>query len=587
MHPKWLSNVVPVKKKNGKIRCCVDFRNLNKACPKDEFPLPNMDMLIDSAVGHAMFSFMDGFSGYNQIRMSSKDAAKTAFRTPMGNFYYTVMPFGLKNAGATYQRAMTAIFHDMMHKEIEDYVDDIVVKSKTREDHLAILRKVFERCRLYKLCMNPLKCAFGVTARKFLGFLVHQRGIDVDPSKVQAIATMKSPTTLTQLKSFLGKLSYIRRFIPGLAALTAVFTPLLKKRKALPLGFQMPADISPAAVTHDQTANPITPTTVRGQAIADLLSNFLGEDSWDITDEIPGDLPAVALIEAAGTTLTLRFNGSSTTSKGGAGIVLSKNTGEAVAMSFELDFTCPNNMAEYEACLTGLVVASEMGIKHLQVIGDSILVVCQARGEFALKEPSLAPYRAMAQRLEDSFEEFNIEQSLRSDNRFADALATLGSKVKFEGAITDVTIVKRPIPIIQMLKEEFFDQPLGQIDWRSSIKEALLSPNEKDHLKVLKDYALMAGELYKKLPGGVLARCLSPGEFAKRLKEVHEKSCGATSSVSLHRRLQRLGYYWPEMSKQAALFKNNAPAANTLLIRGIHVQPLPLMIGVYPSLNIS
>ena len=124
----------------------MDFRNLNKACPKDEFPLPNMDILIDSAVGHAMFSFMDGFSDYNQIRMSSKDAAKTAFRTPIGNFHYTVMPFGLKNAKATYQRAMTAIFHDMMHKEIEDYVDDIVVKSKTRGDHLAILQKVFERC---------------------------------------------------------------------------------------------------------------------------------------------------------------------------------------------------------------------------------------------------------------------------------------------------------------------------------------------------------------------------------------------------------------------------------------------------------
>ena len=105
--------------------------------------------------------------------MSSKDVAKTAFRTPIGNFYYTVMPFGLKNAGATYQRAMTAIFHDMMHKEIEDYVDDIVVKSKTRGDHLAILRKVFERCRLYKLHMHLLRCAFGVTAGKFLGFLVH------------------------------------------------------------------------------------------------------------------------------------------------------------------------------------------------------------------------------------------------------------------------------------------------------------------------------------------------------------------------------------------------------------------------------
>ena len=106
----------------------MDFRNLNKACPKDEFPLPNVDLLVDSAAGSSIFSLMDGYSRYNQIHMAAKDAKKTAFRTPIENFYYTVMSFGLKNARATYQRTMTAIFHDMMHKEMEDYVDDIVVK---------------------------------------------------------------------------------------------------------------------------------------------------------------------------------------------------------------------------------------------------------------------------------------------------------------------------------------------------------------------------------------------------------------------------------------------------------------------------
>ena len=226
---RWLSNIVLVKKKNGQIKWCVDFRNLNKACPKDEFPLPNMDLLIDSAAGNAMLSFMDGFSGYNQIQMSSKDAEKTAFCTPIGNFYYSVMPFGLKNAGATYQRTMTAMFHDMIHQEIEDYVDDIVVKSKRREDHLEVLRRVFERCRLYKLKMNPLKCAFGVSTGKFLGFLVHNCGIDVDPAKASAIALMKPPTSHKELKSFLGRLSYIRRFIPGLAAVTSTFSPILEK----------------------------------------------------------------------------------------------------------------------------------------------------------------------------------------------------------------------------------------------------------------------------------------------------------------------------------------------------------------------
>ena len=185
-----------------------------------------------------------------------------------------------------------------------------------------------------------------------------------------------------------------------------------------------------------------------------MLANFPGEDNWDITDDVPRELPAVALVETAGAAWTLHFDGSFTTSKGGAGIVLSKSIEETVGMSFKLDFPCTNNMAKYEAYLTSLAVACEMGIKRLQLIRDLNLVVCQARGDFALKEPSLAPYRTMAQRLEDPFEEFNIEHSLRSDNRFADALATLGSRIRFEGATTDVTIVKMPMPVVQMLKEK-------------------------------------------------------------------------------------------------------------------------------------
>ena len=129
-HLQWLSNFFPLKKKNGQIQCCVDFRNLNRVCPKDEFPLPNMDLLIDFTAGNAMFSLMDKFNEYNQIRMAPKDVEKTAFRMPIRNFYYTVMPFGLKNASATYQCTMTAIFHNMMHQELVDYVDDIIGEIK-------------------------------------------------------------------------------------------------------------------------------------------------------------------------------------------------------------------------------------------------------------------------------------------------------------------------------------------------------------------------------------------------------------------------------------------------------------------------
>ena len=168
--------------------------------------------------------------------MAPKDVEKTAFKTPMVNFYYTVMPFRLKNAGATYQRAMTAIFHHMMYQELEDYVDDIVVKSKRREEHFYVLKRVFERCRAFKLRMNPLKCAFGVPSRKFLGFLVHSRGIDVDLAKATAIATMRPLVMVKELKSFLGKVSYIRRFIPRLALITSAFTKLLKKGQSFECG---------------------------------------------------------------------------------------------------------------------------------------------------------------------------------------------------------------------------------------------------------------------------------------------------------------------------------------------------------------
>ena len=131
---------------------------------------------------------------------------------------------------------MIAIFHDMMHRELEDYVDDIVMKLKKRKEHVQVLRRVFERCRAFKLRMNPLKCAYEVSLGKFLGFLVHSRGIDVNSVKAMTIATMKPPTTVKELKSFLGKFSYIRRFIPSLVLITSAFAKLIKKGQSFEWG---------------------------------------------------------------------------------------------------------------------------------------------------------------------------------------------------------------------------------------------------------------------------------------------------------------------------------------------------------------
>ena len=152
---------------------------------------------------------MDCYAGYHQILMDEKDAEETAFTTPWDTYCYRVMPFGLKNAGATYLRAMTTIFHDMMHKEVEVYVDDVIIKSRTQIDHVRDRRIFFERLRKYNLKINPAKCAFGVPFGKLLGFIVSRRGIELDHFKIKSIQELPPPKTKTEVMSLLGSLNYI------------------------------------------------------------------------------------------------------------------------------------------------------------------------------------------------------------------------------------------------------------------------------------------------------------------------------------------------------------------------------------------
>ena len=168
-YPERLANVVMVKKANGKWRLCEDFTDLNRACPKDSYPLPRIDLLVDLAAEHQLLSFMDAFSGYNQIKLEELDQEKTSFVTSQGLFCYKVMPFGLKNAGATYQRLVNKMFVRKIGRNVEVYVDDMLVKSKKEDHYLNDLRETFETLRLYGMKLNPSKCMFGVSSSKFLG----------------------------------------------------------------------------------------------------------------------------------------------------------------------------------------------------------------------------------------------------------------------------------------------------------------------------------------------------------------------------------------------------------------------------------
>ncbi|CAL9018622.1 unnamed protein product, partial [Prunus brigantina] len=230
-YPTWLANVVMVRKGTKGWRICVDYTNLNRACPKDSFPLPRIDQLVDATAGHALLSFMDAYSGYNQIFMHPEDQAHTSFITDRGLYCYKVMPFGLKNAGATYQRLVNSIFAPLIGNTMEVYVDDMLVKSRTTDQHIPNLSAMFTILKQYKMRLNPTKCAFGVASGKFLGFMISQRGIEANPEKIQAILDMAIPKTVKDIQSLTGRVAALTRFISKATDRCAPFFRALKGSK--------------------------------------------------------------------------------------------------------------------------------------------------------------------------------------------------------------------------------------------------------------------------------------------------------------------------------------------------------------------
>jgi hypothetical protein len=212
-----------------KIQICVDFRNLNRATLKDEYPMPVANLLIDSASGNKVISFLDGNAGYNQIYMMKEVVSKTTFRCPgfVGLFEWVIMTFGLKNVGATYQRTMNLIFDNLLRVLMEVYIDDVVVKSVGFEEHMTDLKLSLERMKKYGLRMNSLKCTFGVTSGRFLGFIVHEHDIQIDPKKIDSIRKIGEPVCKKDVQKLLDKINYLRHFISNLAGRVVSLLPLV------------------------------------------------------------------------------------------------------------------------------------------------------------------------------------------------------------------------------------------------------------------------------------------------------------------------------------------------------------------------
>jgi hypothetical protein len=230
-HPTWLANPVLVKKKNGKWRMYVDETNINKACPKVPFPLPRIDQIVDSTAGCELLCFLDAYSGYHQIKMKESDQLATSFITPFRMYCHVTMPFGLRNAGATYQQCMQHVFGDHIGRTVEAYVDDIVVKTRKADDLVSDLRIAFDCLRSNGVKLNLEKCVFGVPRGMLLGYIVSQRGIEANHKKVAALERMGSIRDLKEVQRVLGCLTALSRFISQLGEKGLTLYRLLKKHE--------------------------------------------------------------------------------------------------------------------------------------------------------------------------------------------------------------------------------------------------------------------------------------------------------------------------------------------------------------------
>ncbi|XP_065017249.1 uncharacterized protein LOC135643811 [Musa acuminata AAA Group] len=596
-----LHHLILVKKANGSWRMCVDYTSLNSACPKDCYPLPRVDQLVDATAGHARLSFMDAFSGYNQIRMAPEDQEYTAFITDQGVYFYKVMPFGLKNAGATYQRTVNKMFAHQIGRNMEVYVDDMIVKSQEAGAHLADLTEAFATLCRFGMRLNPAKCAFGVTSGKFLGFIVHERGIDANPEKVQAIINMQSPRTIKDLQRLNGKLVAISRFLARSGDRCFPFFRALKNPKVSSVlvkesfGDQLPVyyvshvlngpeerypPIEKLALALVLSARKLRPyfqahpvEVITDQPLRQALSKFdvarwllkwaieLNEHDIRYVPRTTIKAQSVAdfiaeLTQIENESLSqppeawiLHVDGSANSKGAGAGLVLRAPDRRSFERSLRFGFRATNNEAKYEALLAGLRLALEMQVVALHVHTDSQLVAEQLSGGYEARDSTMTKYLAQVKSLTAKFLHFTLSNVPRGENERADALAKLASKPAPEVGPEVEELPARTVEIAATAMSS------ASTTWIQELlrfkRDEILPPDEASARRLRHTHAWYTevGErLYKRSFSYPLLRCLEPDEAQTVLAEIHEGVCREhIGGRTLAHKILRQGYYWPTM----------------------------------------
>ncbi|XP_012844975.1 PREDICTED: uncharacterized protein LOC105965010 [Erythranthe guttata] len=528
---EWLSNAVLVAKPGGKWRMCIDFRDLNAACPKDHYPLPRIGQLVDATAGCELLTMMDASQGYYQVRLDVIDQPR-------------VMPFGLKNAGATYQRLVDKVFAKQLGRNLEVYVDDMLVKSRKATSHLDDLAETFLTLRRYGMKLNPAKCSFGVCTGKFLGYMVTKQGIEVNPEKVKAITAMTAPRTIKEVQTLAGKVVALSRFVSRLAEHSfPIFRALRKgkefaRTKECQTSFEnlkqvlskLPSLSPPeegetlcmylAAGSEsissvlfrekDKRQLPVyyvskilqgaelrypevekvglaLITTARRLRPYFLSHTIIVRTSYPLRQtlgnaEASGRMVKWAVelgqynieyeprtaIKGQALPWEVYVDGSSTNQGAGAGVLLIKPNKEEFHFAIKFNVRASNNEAEYEALAQGLEIAQKMGIKKAKVHSDSQLVVQQLAGEYEIKEVRMEAYVKVIKTYVESFEECEIIQIPRESNTQADFLSKIGSS-SVDCSERNITILSANGRFLGSNGEKLVARVEDQEDWRTPI----------------------------------------------------------------------------------------------------------------------
>jgi transposase InsO family protein len=544
--------VLFVIKKTGERRLCVDYRALNKQTIKNRYPLPRVDTLLDQLAGAKFFTKIDLASGYHQVRVRSEDIHKTAFRTRYGHFEFTVMPFGLCNAPATFQRLINDVFRPLLDKSVIAFVDDILVYSRTVDEHRRHVREVLQLLRQHQLYTKVSKCQFGVDRAEFLGHTVSAEGVSVVPTKIQAIRDWPIPQTVHEVRSFLGLASYYRRFVPGFAKTAAPLTDLTK------------AEIA-------QSGRPL-PWGLKQREAFEMLKQALCT------------APVLAVARTSGP-----FILQTDASEVGVGAVLyQEQEGKKRVIAYHSRKLNPaeQNYPVHDRELLAVVDATREWRHYL--LGRPFKVLTDNWATKHIQtQPRLNPERQtrLVQKLQDF--EFTLEHIRGEANPAADALSrradyTLGQQGVINPAeyasITKERVANPALAAVSVVRPESFTERVAvcaQLDAEYQGYVRAVRNNRRKDFRLIDNLLYLPTRGYCRLyvPAGVLR--------IEVLREAHDAStAGHLGRARTLERLERQ-FFWPGMARDAALYVGTCPncqtnkAANTKPIGLLRPLPVP------------